>query len=189
MEQKHLCKAFEPTAEQKLDQLLATTTIGDRRLTALIRELEHLVAGMNISDVVRRVFTCSLPLGIATAIAGNTSASLSVLCKAADQAWTRMSGKASATSAFQMVASIARSTAAPAGNRGRGGRQRNSRQQSATANDPTGQLCPYHAKFGESAPKCLASCSLWARRGEAQHPRVFHVECDEDEQESPAPEN
>ena len=84
-----LCSVFKSSAEQKLDQFLAISVMGDKKPSTFAREIQRLVAGMTINDVAKTVFTCSLPPRIATAVAGDPSVSLDELAEAADRAWCR----------------------------------------------------------------------------------------------------
>ena len=76
---KHLCKVYQPTKQQRLDQFFETTTLGDRKPSSFMRELERLVGDLEAEDFIRRVFIRSLPSRIATAITGNGAATLEKL--------------------------------------------------------------------------------------------------------------
>ena len=83
---KHLCKVYQPTKQQRLDQFLTTTTQ---------------VA------IIRRVFIRSLPSRIATAITGNGAATLEKLGDLADEAWEQGSTDEPGSSTVAAVARAA----------------------------------------------------------------------------------
>ena len=179
---RHLCEVFEATPQQKLDQFLATNSMGDKRPSAFLRELQRLVAGMTMQRIVRRVFTRSLPPRIATAIASNRQASLEELGKDADEAWAEGIEDSAAS---PTVAAIARPASRGRGFRPRGGAKAHHQNE----RQATGELCPYHAKWGDDARRCLSSCPLWSVKSLKQRPtKVFHIEEEEDD-EIQIPEN
>ena len=177
---EHLCEVFEPTQQQKLDQFLSTTVMGEKRPSAFLRELERMVAGIPVSQIVRRVFTRSLLPRIATAIAGNTNSTIKEIGKAADQAWDEVSGKP--VTITQTVAAISRDSG-----RGKGGRQRGGPRRSGSrppANQSQQRLCYFHERWGDDAKRCISTCSRWASRGNVQPTKVFHVEQEDEMSEN-----
>ena len=180
---KHLCEVFEATTQQKLDRLLATTSMGDKWLSTFLRELQRLVNGVTIQQVVRRVFTRSLPPRIATAVARNEEVSLFELGKDADSAFDEIANDKATT---QTVAAISRQAgrgrwtgrgAFCGATRGKAGtRPQPQRLDAQTENRFPGGLCMYHAKFGDESKHCVSSCSRWAVRQGSPANRVFHIE-------------
>ena len=56
-----LCKRYKPTMEQKLDELLASTDLGDDRPAEYTMELRCLLANAGTEDILKQIFLRSLP--------------------------------------------------------------------------------------------------------------------------------
>ena len=85
-----MCDLYEPTQEQRLDEALKITEMGDRRPSRFARELERLFSGISIEDVMARVFHRSLPQDVKTAISGTAKTlPFREMVAAADAAWSR----------------------------------------------------------------------------------------------------
>ena len=65
---RQLCKTFEPSREQKLDALLATSSWGDERPMEFGLELQRLLGDSTTDDILKRIFLRSAPPAIALAI-------------------------------------------------------------------------------------------------------------------------
>ena len=148
-------------------------------------ELRRLLSNASTDDILKRIFYRSMPKHLRDAISGNLEDSLDGLAKAADKAWALRASTSSATvsevkasipEAAPVSAVVTRS--APA--RGRGQRQRGGRQVKQESRTIT--LCPFHVKWGDSARRCLPSCSRWDPGARQQ--QVFQVE-----EADPASEN
>ena len=114
-----LCRTYEPPLEQKIDDLLATKDMGDKRPMEFALELQRLAADATMDDVLKRIFLRSIPQSIATAITVNRATKFEDLAEAVDNAWT-----SAAATAAEATASVAAITGAqPSTSRcGRGGR-------------------------------------------------------------------
>ena len=187
-----LCGTFEPNLEQKLDALLAVSELGDERPSEFALELRRLLADAGVEEILKRIFFKAMPKHLRDAISGSTDESFDGLVKTADKAWAL---HASATSAAVASTEQARAEEVPvtavvarsAATRVRGGRQRGGRAPAVGRQESkTVVLCPFHIKWGDSARKCLPTCSRWdlAYRQQQQIQQVFHIE-----EVNPASEN
>ena len=158
---RKLCRAFEPSLEKKLNALLSITDMGDEQPMEFGLELQHLLGDATTDDIQKRIFLCSVPPAIATAIRGSRAAKFEELLEAADDAWT--TSTAPSPGATALVAAISGAQAQRRG--GCGGRQRGSRASGQTR---ALQLCHFHIKFGDTAKKCSPSCARW---GDQNRPR------------------
>ena len=170
-----LCETYEPPVEQKIDAFLGLSDIGDERPSEFGLEIQRLTAKASMDDVRKRMFLRCLPKETVTAITASLGASLQMVVKAADKAWTAASASPAAHSAASTVTAVTEGTVPTARGSKRGGRQRGAR--------PSGQmttltLCNFHKRFGNAAKRCMQGCSRWGEerpRG-APSARVFHVE-------------
>ena len=174
-----LCMAYEPQLEQKLDALLATKELGDERPAEFLLELRRPCAEATVEDILKRIFIRSLPARLADAVSGNVDGSLDALARAADKAWVLASNGNTAVAAvsapsaqgasgsndmqmsFDQQSSVAAVTTSAPG-RGRGTRQRGNRHIKQESRAVV--LCPFHVKWGDSARRCLPTCSRWQSR-------------------------
>ena len=177
-----LCQTYEPTLEQKLDQLLAKPTMGDERPSEFELELRRLCDNASTEDILKRVFIQGMPHRLKDAVSANIDGTLDALVRAADRAWALNAGSyqgsvSAVTSGIPepgsstTVSAIATPSSVPA--RGRGSRQRGGRQgRQEQGRSKAVVLCPFHLKWGDSARRCLPSCSRWEARTPQQ---VFQV--------------
>ena len=169
---RQLCKAFEPSMEQKLDTLLATTSMGDERPMEFGLELQRLLGEATTDDILKRIFLRSAPPAITTAIKGFRKAKFKDLLEAAEDAWATEAAQSAAPSAT--VAAVA--TPASSQRRGsRGGWQRGGR---SSGQPRMVQLCFFHHKFGDAAKRCNPACVKWNNHNRARDSgtQVFQVE-------------
>ena len=181
-----LCRTYEPKLEKKLDTLLATKDMGDERPAEFSLDLRRLLGEASAEDILKRIFLRSLPKPIRTAISGNLQDSFDNLADAADKAWALSAEQddtpvVNSAQAFNHpnVSAVAATAGRGRGQRHRGGRQAKHESRSVV-------LCPFHLKWGDSARKCLPSCSRWEAK--APQRQVFQVEEAIDD-EYPASEN
>ena len=171
-----LCRTYEPPLEQKLDALLALTSIGDERPAEFALEIRRLASAASMDDVMKRIFVRCLPAQIVTAITGSLAGDFQAVSTAADRAWTAVAAAPANTAVVSAVSSAA--PAFPARGRGgkRGGCQRGARSSGILMSTLT--LCSFHKKFGNAARCCTPACSRWGdeRPREGQPARVFQVE-------------
>ena len=156
--------------EQKLDALLAVNDIGDERQSEYALELRRLLGEATLDDILKRLFVRSLPKHLTNAISGSVDTSFDALVDAADKAWSLESAS---------IASV-NAVASSGENRGRVARQKVSRPASQDCKSMV--LCRFHAKFGDSAKRCLPACSGWDPKGH-QSRQVFHIEEAEPEED------
>ena len=175
-----LCKTYEPKLEQKIDALLAANDIGDERPAEYVLELRRLLSTATTDDILKRIFVRSLPKHIINAISANMDDSLDGLVDAAEKAWTL------AASLGTSVSAVAPQTSSASGGRGfhqRGGQHRGGQQRGGRTGRQESKavvLCPFHLKWGESARKCLHTCSRW----QGKSTQVFQVEEIDQDQEN-----
>ena len=169
-----LCRTFEPKREQKLDALLSTTEMGDERPAEFAMELRRLWDNVEAEEIVKRIFFRCLPRRLKDVVSGSLDDTLDGLVATADRAWARDSTAEASVAAVthQPPGSGGGSSAGPP-SRGRGRRQRGGRQPRQESRSVV--LCPAHIKWGDSARKCLPSCSRW---DPAVRQQVFHVEAE-----------
>ena len=171
-----LCQTFEPKREQKLDALLATTEMGDERPAEFVMELKRLWDNADAEEIVKRIFYRCLPRRLKDVVSGSLDDTLDGLVATADRAWARDSTAESGVAAVTHQppgAGINPGSGPAAGSvsRGRGRRPRGGRQPRQESRSVT--LCPFHIKWGDSARRCLPTCSRW---DPAARQQVFHVE-------------
>ena len=157
---ERLCESFEPTVEQHLDALLAASTMGSEKPSNFMAELDRLASGLTIDDVKRRLYIRALPERISTAIS-HLSGTTGDLVKAADKSWSQ-AGDPAAVSEVKTWPG-----------QGRGGREKKQFPTQGENGRRKGTICPFHAKYGEEARRCLPSCPRW-RGKPRQH--VFTIE-------------
>ena len=121
---RKLCKAFEPSMEQKLDALLATSSMGDERPMEFGLELQQLLGEATTDDILKRIFLRSAPPSIVTVIKPYRKAKFEELLEAAEDVWATEAAP-SGSSTATVAAISAPSTAQRWGSRG--GRQRGAR--------------------------------------------------------------
>ena len=168
---RQLCKAFEPSREQKLDALLATSSMGDERPMEFGLKLQRLLGESTTDDILKRIFLRSAPPAIATSIKPFRKAKFEELLEAAEDAWA--TEVAPAGTSMATVAAVSAPGAAQ--HRGaRGGRQRGGR----TSGLPRMvQLCYFHHKFGDAAKRCAPACVRWGDLNRTRDAtQVFQVE-------------
>ena len=165
-----LCESFEPSVEQKLDTMLAASSMGSEKPSDFMAELDRLAAGLDIEDVKRRIFVRSLPERISTAISG-FSGTTAELVRAADKSWAQ----AGETAAVSSIAKV------PKAGRGRGNKNGNQLRPAdpGSPRSATPLLCPFHKKYGDSARRCLPTCPRWTAKYKPH--QVFLVEEEEEE--------
>ena len=167
---RQLCKTFEPSMEQKLDALLATSS--DERPMEFGLELQRLLGESTTDDILKRIFIRSAPPAIATAIKGSRRLKFEELLEVAEDAWATEASTSGTTTATVAAVSAPSATQRRGGTRGR---QRGSR----SAGQPRMvQLCYFHHKFGDAAKRCNPACVKWAEhnRGRDSNTQVFQVE-------------
>ena len=166
---RQLCKAFEPSMEQKLDALLTMSSMGDERPMEFGLELQRLLGDASTGDILKRIFLRRAPPAIATAIKGARKATFEELLEAAEDAWATEAASSSTSAAAVAVVS-----AAPANRRGaRGGKQRGARSAGQAR---MFTLCYFHHKFGNEAKKCSPACARWREYNRTRETQVFQVE-------------
>ena len=121
---RQLCRTFEPSMEQKLDALLAITSMGDERPMEFGLELQRVLGDATTDDILKRIFFRAAPPAITATIKGSRKAKVEELLEAAEDAWATKSASSS-TSTSTVAAVSVPTTALRRGNRG--GRQRGSR--------------------------------------------------------------
>ena len=175
-----LCRTFEPKLEQKLDALLSSSDLGDERPSEYALELRRLLSNASTEDILKRIFTRSLPKYLRDAISANADESFDGLAEAADRAWALNSAERTVAAVAPAFSQTHR--ARGGAQQGRGTRHRG-KQSGRQETSRSVVLCPFHLKWGDAARRCLPSCSRWEPRGQQQ---VFQVEEAEPEL---APEN
>ena len=76
---------FEPTSTAKIRKLLEGCTLGDRKATALLREMRQLNAGRVNDDVLRELFFAALPKDIRQILVTTRVTDLDDAAQATDQ--------------------------------------------------------------------------------------------------------
>ena len=121
---KQLCKALEPSKEQKLDALLATSSMGDERPMEFGLELLWLLGESTTDDILKRIFLRSALPAIVIALKGSRHVKFEELLEAAEDAWATEAATAGAPAATVAAVSTPNTVQRHGG---RGGRQRGSR--------------------------------------------------------------
>ena len=125
-------------------------------------ELDRLASGLTIDDVKRRLFVKALPERISTAIS-HISGTTEDLVKAANKSWSQ---------AGDPVAVTAISGQPQSGQNGAGGAKWKQRTGAGGSTEQS-EICPFYAKYGERARRCLPTCPWWKGKPRQQ---VFAIE-------------
>lgn len=173
-----LIHRFADSQERQMRRLLLGIELGDKKPSALLREMRTL-AGSNATDgLLRTLWVQRLPERMQELLTMLDEVSLAKLAECADKAWDRTSHSLAVTTSSPQDDAIARltkqvgelskrldswSTRGRSRNpfrmrsksRDRSGHRRSSQQLRSTE---TGK-CFYHSRFGNSARKCTPPCS------------------------------
>lgn len=174
-----LIKKYSLSDNQKLQQLLEGTEMGDRKPSEYYNSLELLAGSSNaVNDqLLRSIWMRRLPPLVQAVIQGKENLSTEALLASADSVFevcdTKSFNVSQISTATQPVPSVDRFTElenrlinviekkfsqlTTRRNRSHS-RGRNQTQKSQSSNNSSG-LCYYHAKFGDKAQKCREPCS------------------------------
>ena len=161
---------FCDSEEKLLKKLLRDVEIGDKKPSALLRDMVALASGKVSDDLLKSLWMQRLPKQT-QAILSVSSESLTQLALMADkiadtsESWELNSISPSSTTyqnALEIkIDALTKQIETLTNDRGRNHlRQRGGRSKSRTtsANKKNKPLCWYHYKFGEKATKCLQPC-------------------------------
>ena len=156
-----LCRTFEPKLEQKLDALLVSSDLGDERPSEYELELRRLLSNASTEDILKKIFTRSLPKYLRDAISPNVDESFNGLADAADRAWALNSAERTVTAVAPVVSQSQR--ARGGSQQGRGTRQRG-KQSGRQETSRSVVLCPFHLKWGDAAMLGLVMDKISGKR-------------------------
>ena len=125
-----LCLAYELTDDQRVDKMLTTSALGDRKPTELMAELLELCPReAEATTFIKRIFIRALPPSVGSALSQAPDMLPIPLAEAADKAWHYSCMQAAQVNALTTSA--------------RGG---------------AAQLCYWHKKWGDQARRCNKTC-------------------------------
>ena len=164
---KKLCAFYERSPEDRLDQLLSTSTSGNVKPSRFAEELLRLGDNLTMDDVYKCIFLRSLPKNIANAVASVKSKTFADVADAADVVYANLdaASRRHDPPSFPVNAVVQRSV---------------NRANDSTAPRPGPKLCWYHRRWGDAAKSCQPPCS----KASAPKTRVFHVEADTNQENS-----
>lgn len=168
-----LIKRTAATDQQKLQQLLSTEELGDRRPSQLLRRMQQLVGdtpGLADGALLRELFLQRLPATVRMVLASaDSSTSLQDLAQMADKI---VEVAVPSVSAFHTPSTTElddlRSEVATLRSTLKSLTRRRSPSPRPQRQDSQGQLCWYHERFGDAARKCKEPCSK-SGKGKASH--------------------
>lgn len=171
-----LIKRTAATDQQKLQQLLSTEELGDRRPTQLLRRMQQLVGntpGLADGALLRELFLQRLPATVRMVLASaDSSTPLTELAQMADKI---VEVAVPSIAAFQTPSypnptelEDLRSELASLKSTVKTLTRRRSPSPRPRRQDSQDQLCWYHERFGEAARKCKEPCSK-SGKGKANH--------------------
>ncbi|XP_073821292.1 uncharacterized protein [Musca autumnalis] len=134
---------FQDSEERRLQKLLENVEMGDRKPSAVLREMRQLSSGKVSDDMLKSLGFQRLPTMIKTVLSVSTD-SLDKLAVMADKINDQL-GNSSRIRVRGWMALKVRSKS----------RNRNSSQ----SRDTSERLCWYHFKFGSKASKCRPPCT------------------------------
>ena len=145
-----LISAYGRTQAQKDAELLAITSMGDRRPSAFLRYLQRLNGDKD--TLLRALFLRHLPDNVKTNLAGHTVPDIKELAKKADDIFDASCGPVSAV--HNDVAAVGNKYAKY---------RRPTGSDTAASGKPARKeyICHYHKKFGPDAQNCFPWCMLW----------------------------
>ncbi|XP_037822778.1 uncharacterized protein LOC119611311 [Lucilia sericata] len=169
---QRLIDHFSVSEENRIKTLLTNVEIGDKKPSALLREMKNLANGGVTEDFLRTMWLQRLP-SQTQAILATSSETLDNLVKMADKIGDiqipRNANVAEITSASELseikaqIQSI--NTALRNLNTSRRSRSRGS-HGSSSRNSSSGKICYYHRKFKNRARKCRPPCSFVSNQSE-----------------------
>ena len=170
---EQLIKRTTASDQQRLQQLLSTEELGDRKPTQLLRRMQQLLSDDASTDtaLVRELFLQRLPLNVRMVLASTApNTSLEELAQTADKIVEAATPGPSVASVSKPTHSTTaeldqlRSEVATLTNLVKtlaraGSDRRRSPSPNPSRRPPTDGLCWYHQRFGDSARKCQEPCS------------------------------
>ena len=100
-----LCQAFELTEAEKIDKMLGTSALGDRKPSELMADLVELCPeGADATTFVKRIFMRSLPVEVRSVLSQSGELRPRQLGEAADKVWISVCRTAGPAQAVNAVA-------------------------------------------------------------------------------------
>lgn len=175
-----ILKRFASSAQERVQQLLQKTTLGDTKPSALLRKMQHLAgtsSGSLPKDIFKQIFLSRLPTEVQQVLAACPNQDVDELAQIADRIIEIPSVSATTINAISdnyvkysefanlkadvQSLSVKIDKLCATVNNLHVDRQRarsRSRSVSATTSDNTG-LCYYHKRFAQNATKCQQPCN------------------------------
>lgn len=176
---ERLLSIYADTKEQRIRRVLQDVALGDRKPTALLRDMEHHAQGKLLPPVMRTIFMSRLPDDVQKILAASSSpiGELAIMAdKIMDVGPARSVASASvalpaAPSAVSdlvnEVRELRREVASLRQNqnwrsRGRSASPHPNRTRDRSRSQRKFETCWYHYKFGDDARTCRDFCKRWS---------------------------
>lgn len=167
---QRLIEHFSISEEHRIKTLLTNLEIGDKKPSALLREMKNLANGGVTDDFLRTMWLQRLP-SQTQAILATSSEPLDNLVKMADKIGdiqvSRISNISEVYSLADVMAQIENIKSAI---RNLQKSRSRSRESTPTRNTSAGGICYYHRRFKERARKCRSPCSFVSNSSENIQP-------------------
>lgn len=174
---RQLIRRTTASEERRLQQLLTTEELGDRRPTQLLRRMQQLMgekASTIDASFLRNLFVQRLPHNVRMILASVGDLEIERLAELADKLMEISTPVVSAVQTpadeiQQLRAEISRLTIAVATLQQHRGRSQSRSQRRRPSPSPARtDICWYHRRFGDNATKCTTPCH-YTGNGTAEH--------------------
>jgi hypothetical protein len=188
-----ILEAYEPTNAAKFRKLLEGCELGDRKPSALLREMRQLAQGRVSDELLRELFFKRLPETVATILVTTDVTNLDRAAEAADKVHDQTFRNSTPVAAVNTTPSEVHAATANTppsemqqlretmsvlinavkqlSNRqprsrshSRSGGNRNFGSRNSSPSRRKYDLCRYHYKFGDDARQCRSWCKKWSQR-------------------------